>query len=224
MLKSLGYSGCRFVSSLLNDTANLVGNARYMQRFASCFICILFSLLRCLVCFVFSQDFFRFGKNDKTMKLFEEGMELLRGQGNEREQAWMIKAARDAGEVLTKTGLFEELDVKTQKLVYFLLPAATLRMAQCGLVEEEKHSSIVYAEEHADELFDDRGANFFNMWKEAVSKAALEQEKRKEMERMVSDGNIEGQMRILKDMENELDKLQFECAEGKNQTAARGSR
>ena len=144
------------------------------------------------------------------MKQFEDGMIVLRGPGNTLEQAWKFKAIRDICDMLTKWGLSEEdFDENDQNLCHFMTAALTLQMAQCGLVEEEKHSSILYAEGHKDELFDDGGANFFNMWNEAVGRAAWEQKKREEMERMINDGNIEGQIFILKQM-NTVDKAQNE--------------
>jgi len=145
-----------------------------------------------------------------AMKLLEDGMAVLRG-GKKLEQALELKAKRDEIEEDVKSLSqkdLEEVDEDHQKLFHLLNATTTLQMAQCGLVEEEKHSSIVYAEEHADVLFDDGGAKFFTMWKEAAGKAALEQEKRKEMERAIKDGDIDGQMLVLKDLMKTMDVAQ----------------
>ena len=137
---------------------------------------------------------------DDAMNIFEEGMELLRG-GNKLEQALEIKARRDKSvekmKMLTAKDL-HEAHLMTAKL--------TLQMAQCGLVEDETHSSITYAEDHAVMLFPDGGEHFFKMWKEAVDRAAWDKTKRKEMKRMISDGNVDGQMLIFKELLNAMDK------------------
>ena len=52
------------------------------------------------------------------------------------------------------------------------------------------------------------GEAFFKEWKEATDEAALEQKRRNEMEQMIKDGDIDGQMRILKDLMSSMDKLQ----------------
>eukprot|EP00985_Skeletonema_marinoi_P023428 scaffold15643_cov117-Skeletonema_marinoi.AAC.3 len=145
-----------------------------------------------------------------TMQLLENGMAVLRG-GKKLEQALELKAQRDEFEEELKSLSqkdLEEVDEVHLKLSHLLNATTTLQMAQCGLVEEEKHSSIVYAEEHADVLFDDGGAKFFTMWKEAAGKAALEQQKRKEMERAIKDGDIDGQMLVLKDLMETMDVAQ----------------
>ena len=127
------------------------------------------------------------------MKIFEAGMEVLRG-GN-KEKALKLKAERDKIVEKMKLQHLEEVDEDQKNLAQL-----TLQMAQCGLVEEENHSSIVYAEEHADVLFDDGGEQFFKMWKVAAGNAALEKEKRKELERLVNDGNILDMTAILSDV------------------------
>ncbi len=217
----LDYSGaCRSVVSFLNDTLSLAIDVVLpivlvvgLWRLARGIILRLFYLFGCLVClfgiFVctvivrtkasFSNRTERLPLDD-AMKIFEEGMELLRG-GNKLEQALEIKARRDESvekmKLLTAKDL-HEAHLKTAEM--------TLQMAQCGLVEEETHSSITYAEDHADMLFSDGGEQFFKMWKEAVDRAAWDQTKRKEMKRMINDGDVDGQMLIFKELLNAMDK------------------
>ena len=100
-----------------------------------------------------------------------------------------------------------------ENLARLMMAMSTLQMAECGLVEEEKHSSIVYAEQHADELFKDGGAEFFRKYKEATEKAQLEQKKRNEMEKMIKAGDTEGQMRIIYGMMRAMDKMVDEKCE-----------
>ena len=92
---------------------------------------------------------------------------------------FLFKAERDEFEKLKSSSPkdYEELNEAELDLAHFLMAAMTLKMAQCGLVEEEKRSSIVYAEKHADKLFDDGGEAFFKQWKNATDKAALEQKR-----------------------------------------------
>jgi hypothetical protein len=63
----------------------------------------------------------------------------------------------------------------------------SLTMAKSGVVEEENHSSISYAEEHADELFADGGEKFFTELKEAMDNAKLGRKKKSDMEKMTND-------------------------------------
>lgn len=145
-----------------------------------------------------------------TMQLFENSMRLIRG-GNTEEKGLEIKAQRDEFEEEKKSCSPEDLkgvDEVHLDLALILVANMTLTMAQCGLVEEEKHSSIVYAEEHADKLFADGGEKFFKQWKDATDKAKLEQKKRNDMEKMIKDGDTEGQMRILQDLMRTVDKVQ----------------
>jgi hypothetical protein len=65
----------------------------------------------------------------------------------------------------------------------------TLMLAEMGHVEDEKDSSIVYAEENAGELFVDGGETFFRRLKEATDKVKLKEEKRNEM----NDGDTDDQ-------------------------------
>ena len=149
-----------------------------------------------------------------AMHQFEEIMELLRRAGGgdryKREQALELKAHRDAVELamIENPEDLNELDEAELQLSQLLMAKVTVMMAQCGLAEDEKHSSIVYVEKHSDKVFTDGGETFFKEWKEATDKAALEQKRRNEMEQMIKDGDIDGQMRILKDLHCTMDKLQ----------------
>jgi len=147
-----------------------------------------------------------------AMHRFEEITELLRraGGGNKREQASELKARRDTLELamMENPEDLNELDEAELDLAQLLMAQVTVMMAQCGVVEDENHSSIVYVEKHANKVFSDGGETFFKQWKEATEKAALEQKRRNEMEQMIKDGNIDGQMRILKDLMCKMDKVQ----------------
>eukprot|EP00984_Skeletonema_dohrnii_P029633 scaffold20394_cov158-Skeletonema_dohrnii-CCMP3373.AAC.1 len=79
-----------------------------------------------------------------AMNLLEDGMAVLRG-GNKLGQALEIKAKRDEIEEEVKSLSqkdLEDVDEDHKKLFHLLNATTTLQMAQCGLVEEEKHSSI----------------------------------------------------------------------------------
>ena len=65
----------------------------------------------------------------------------------------------------------------------------TLMLAEMGHVEDEKDSSIVYAEENAGELFVDGGETFFRRLKEATDKVKLKEKKRNE----INDGDTYNQ-------------------------------
>ncbi len=144
-----------------------------------------------------------------AMQHFEEAMVLLR-RGRKREQALELKARRDTvgSAMMANPDDVKEVDEKTLGLAQVAMAKVTMMMAQCGVVEDEKHSSIVYVEKHADKLFSDGGEAFFEEWKEATEKAQWEQKMRNEMEQMIKDGDMVGQMRILQGLVSIMDKVQ----------------
>ena len=145
-----------------------------------------------------------------TMQSYGESIELIR-RGNGMEKALKLKVERDEYEEKLRSLSpkdFEEVDENTLGLVNLLMATMTLTMAQCGLVEEEKHCSIVYVEEHADKLFASGGEAFFEQWKDATDKAELEQKKINETEKMINDGDTDTQMLILQDLIRTVDKIQ----------------
>ena len=148
-------------------------------------------------------------KSFDAMRHFEEAMELLR-KGRKREQALELKARRDAFDLamMANPDDAKEVDEATFGCGQLALAKLTVMIAQCGLAEDEKHSSIVYVEKHADKMFSDGGEAFFKEWKEATDKAKLEQKRRNEMEQMIKDGDMLGQIRILQDLMSKMDKAQ----------------
>ena len=86
-----------------------------------------------------------------------------------------LKANRDEFEKMSPKK-YEELSEKERGMAHQMMAQTTLMMAQCGVVDEEKHSSIVYAEEHKDELFSDGGEAFFKQWKDATENTMLDDE------------------------------------------------
>ena len=153
--------------------------------------------------------------NDR-MELLEDGMALIRGEGM-MEKALEIKAKRDEfeEEFMSLSQDQENFDTtelsesQLRQVAQVLMVTYTLQMAQCGLVDEEKHSSIVYAEEHADEMFEDgKEGNFFKMWEEATAKVEWEQQMRGKMKKLIEDGDTDGQMRLLQDVMCTVDKVQ----------------
>ena len=100
-----------------------------------------------------------------AMRILEEGNTLL--GGHNPKKALECKLRRDQLEEAMKTADPEKYDdvikdklgedglAKIPALSQMLMASMTLAMAKCGVVEDNKHSSISYAEEHADELFED---------------------------------------------------------------------
>jgi len=152
-----------------------------------------------------------------AMGFLEQGNALLQG-GNNAKRALEARLHRDQMEEAMRTADPEKtkdfLKDKLSEEELAMLPALnqtmmammTLTMAKCGVVEEEKHSSISYAEEHADVLFADGGEKFFTELKEATDKAALEQKRRNDMEKMINDGDTDGQRRMLQDLMSTMEK------------------
>ena len=152
-----------------------------------------------------------------ALEILERGNTLLQG-GNNPKTALEARLRRDQMEEAMKTADPEKtkdfLKDKLSEEELAMLPAMnqmmmammTLTMAKCGVVEEEKHSSISYAEEHADVLFADGGEKFFTELKEATDKVELGRKKKSDMEKMINDGDTDGQRRMLQDMMSTMEK------------------
>ena len=77
-------------------------------------------------------------------------------------------------------------------------------MAECGIIEEEKHSSLSYVEEHADELFVDGGKRFKEQMDLALAKGRLHNLMNDatydaELEKLAEEGDTEGRLRLMKE-------------------------
>ena len=144
-----------------------------------------------------------------SMQLLEQCMErlaLIRGRGN-MEKALEIKAKRDEFDKLmsSKSKDWEELDEAHRHVAIFSLAKLTVKMAQCGLVEEEKHSSFVYVEEHVDK-FDGMAEPILQEWKDATDEIEWGHQNREQMMKLINDGDKVGQMRLLQDVMCTVDK------------------
>ena len=142
-----------------------------------------------------------------SMQLLEQCMgrlALIRGRGN-MEKALEIKAKRDEFDKLKYSKDWEEINELDRLCVTFSLAKLTVKMAQCGLVEEQKHSSFVYVEEHVNK-FDGMAEPILQQWKEATDEVEWGQQKREEMKKLINDGDTAGQMRLLQDVMRTADK------------------
>lgn len=72
-----------------------------------------------------------------------------------------LKKSRDSmADMLANEEHTKDLGKKEFQLAQMLMAVETLHMAEFGVLEEEKHSSLIYCEEHADELIQDGGKSF----------------------------------------------------------------
>jgi vacuolar-type H+-ATPase subunit B/Vma2 len=126
-------------------------------------------------------------------RLTEEGNGTGVLRGDDMEQVPELKTQRDETadpktiDDFLKDKLSEEELAKLPALSQMMMAMMSLTMAKSGVVEEENHSSISYAEEHADELFADGGEKFFTELKEAMDNAKLGRKKKSDMEKMTND-------------------------------------
>mmetsp|Transcript_7961 Transcript_7961/g.17959 ORF Transcript_7961/g.17959 Transcript_7961/m.17959 type:complete len:445 (-) Transcript_7961:198-1532(-) len=110
-------------------------------------------------------------------------------------------AAMMANEEHTKDLTKEELG-----LSHLLMAYHHKGLAEHGIVEDEKHSSLVWCEEHADDLFEDGGEIFFQQeMKDATDKVELKMKRKEAMEKFENEGDLEGQLRLLRSQMCELD-------------------
>jgi hypothetical protein len=145
-------------------------------------------------------------------RLTEEGNGTGVLRGDDTEQVSELKTQRDETadpktiDDFLKDKLSEEDLAKLPALSQMMMAMMSLTMAKCGVVEEENHSSISYAEEHADELFADGGEKFFTELKEARDKAKLGRKKKSDMEKMTNDGDTDSQRMMLRDLMSTIEK------------------
>ena len=157
--------------------------------------------------------------NGMAHEFLEGGSPLFRGMDNSKNRALEGLLIRDLiAEAMKTADDPEKYDDKLKEeigkdkldvipaLSQTLMATLTLQMAQCGLVEEDKHSSIVYVEEHADEIFGDGGVKFFRELKEATEKVEADREKKSDKEEMINDGDTDGQRRMLQDLMSAIEK------------------
>ena len=89
-------------------------------------------------------------------------------------------------------------------------------MAECGIIEEEKHSSLSYVEEHADELFVDGGKRFKEQMDLALAKGRLHNLMNDatydaELEKLAEEGDTEGQLRLRRNVSVQLMRKKTLC-------------
>ena len=116
------------------------------------------------------------------------------------------KAARDElEEMLSKEEIAKDLTESELNNCQLRMAMATLHyMICCGIIEEEKHSSVVYVEEHADIMFEDRGEGFrrdldWAFMYARIAKIKNDPERKALLEKLGNEGNMEGYLRILQE-------------------------
>ena len=111
--------------------------------------------------------------NESTVSLspserYAKGLELIAGRD---EMERMLTDEANAKELSEKEDLGH--------LSYLIMAMQTVNIAECGIYEEEKHMSLVYAEEHSDEMFADGGKHLFDKLSRARINAVMEDPSRK---------------------------------------------
>ena len=88
------------------------------------------------------------------------GLELITSRGNIEEQ-------------MTDENL-KDLSENRVSAAHLIMAMLTVNIAECGIYEEEKHMSLVYAEEHSDTMFGDGGKKLFGKLSMARISAIIE--------------------------------------------------
>ena len=129
----------------------------------------------------------------------DESNETAKAKGLE------IKEARDSiAELLSKEECTKDCDESTLRVAQIFIAISNSMMAECGIIEEEKHSSLSYVEEHADELFVDGGKRFKEQMDLALAKGRLHNLMNDatydaELEKLAEEGDTEGRLRLMKE-------------------------
>lgn len=132
--------------------------------------------------------------NESTVTLspserYAKGLELIAGRD---EMERMLTDEANAKELSEKEDLGH--------LSYLIMAMQTVNIAECGIYEEEKHMSLVYAEDHSDEMFADGGKHLFDKLSRARINAVMEDPSRKaELKRLKEVGDTEGSLRLMKE-------------------------
>lgn len=128
---------------------------------------------------------------DAIKKRLADGKEIRKDRGdmNVNEKGLAIRASRDRIEVMDmlsdadvdKFGGLDDSDKDGLRNLYkFQMAKSTLMMAQAGIVEEEKHSSVTFVEEHGHEIFEDGGTEFLKQLDMARMRAMAEDLRKKQ--------------------------------------------
>jgi len=149
---------------------------------------------------------------DAIKKRLADGKEIRKDRGdmNVNEKGLAIRASRDRIEVMDmlsdadveKFGGLDDSDKDGLRNLYkFQMAKSTLMMAQAGIVEEEKHSSVTFVEEHGHEIFEDGGTEFLKQLGMARMHAMAEDLRKKQNAVQKDKGDedaIEEYMRAMK--------------------------
>ena len=148
------------------------------------------------------------GDMDPDEKMYARGLEL--------------KAQRDEmAEMLTKDEHKKELDALSGDMkvhaFYWMMAVLTVRMTSLGVIEEEKHMSVTYFDEHVDVMSSDGGKAFKKQMEVAIHKGRLLNIRRNDilndprMKQLEEEGDSEGRLRLLQETmiahDTELDAL-----------------
>lgn len=127
---------------------------------------------------------------DAIKKRLADVKEIRKDRGDIlNEKGLAIRASRDRIEVMDmlsdadvdKFGGLDDSDKDGLRNLYkFQMAKSTLMMAQAGIVEEEKHSSVTFVEEHGHEIFEDGGTEFLKQLAMARMRAMAEDLRKKQ--------------------------------------------
>lgn len=151
---------------------------------------------------------------DQLMNMMAEAGIDIKTRGDAALEAKKLRdelavlVAKEEKEIADK-GLGKEA-LKDVHLAHTLMGLATKLMAEGGIIEDEKHSSLTYCEEHRDELYRDGGAEFRRQLANAIKKAKTEAGLGAELESLLEMEQRKGLFKLLRNLASEIKAKQFD--------------